>query len=168
MADDGNQTQGNGETPPDGETPTFDEWYGGQEESVQGLITGHIDGLKASLQSERTAKKSLAKELRTLSKQVDEGSEAAKQLESISGKLETAETQARFYEEAAAAGCSDMRLAWLAASADDLSLDEVKAAHPHLFVQPRAASSNAGNGAQAPPSTARSMNDFIRQAAGRG
>jgi hypothetical protein len=167
MADEQQQTEANGETPAQGETPTFDEWYGSQDEGTQQLIEGHTQGLRAALDSERTRAKTLAKDLKSVSKTLDENSEAAQQLQALTGKLEAAEAQATFYEQATAAGCRDLRLAWLAAKEDDMNIDQVKAAHPDLFAQPRTATANAGNGTQARPPSARSMNDYIRQAAGR-
>lgn len=166
MADE--NTQGNGETPPTGETPSYDEWYSGQGEDVRGLIDGHTRGLRSALDSERAQAKTLAKELKALSGKLDANSEAAKELETVRTKLESAQAQAEFYEVATAAGCRDLRLAWLVASADDLTVDQVKARHPDLFMTQRQVAANAGNGAGNPPPAGRSMNDYIRRAAGRG
>lgn len=166
MADDKQQDAGG--TPDQGETPTYDEWYSGQGEDVRGLIDGHTQGLRSALDSERAQAKTLAKELKALSGKLDANSEAAKELETVRTKLESAQAQAEFYETATAAGCRDLRLAWLVASADDLTVDQVKARHPDLFMVARPAAANAGNGAATPPQPGRSMNDYIRRAAGRG
>lgn len=167
MADEGQAQggtpEGQGETP---EPVEFDAWLEGQDETVRGLIDGHTKGLKSALDTERNNAKALAKQIRELSGKLDANSDAAKQLTELSGKLETEQKRADFYEAATAAGCRNLRLAWLAASADGLTLDQVRAQHPDLFARP---ATNAGNGAAtAAGGAARDMNAYIRRAAGRG
>jgi len=169
MADEG---QAQGGTPEgQGETPSavsFDAWLGDQDETVRGLIDGHTKGLKSALETERANAKGLAKQIRELSGKLDQNSDAAKQLTELSGKLETEQKRADFYEAATAAGCRNLRLAWLAASVDGLTLEQVRTQHPDLFGATRPAT-NAGNGAQqAQTGAAQGMNAFIRKAAGRG
>lgn len=165
MADE--TTQGAGETPGQGETPDFETWLGEQDETVRGVIDGHTQGLRAALDTERTQRKDLAKQLRELTGKLDQNSDAAQQLGKLSGQLESAQKRADFVEAAARAGCSDVRLAWLAAQADDLTVDDVKAAYPQLFMAQTRAATHAGNGSQSPVASGKSMNNFIRRAAGR-
>lgn len=174
MADD---TQANGGTPEaigtgaGGETPPvdFDTWIAGQTSDVRGLLDKHTTGLRTALQTERENAKTLAKQLKDLGKTLDANSDAAKQVADLSGKLETEQKRAAFYEQAQAAGCRDLRLAWLAASADGLTLKDVQAQHPDLFTQPRPPATNAGNGAHAVQGgSGAGMNAFIRREAGRG
>jgi len=150
------------------EPESFDAWLEGQDETVRGLIDGHTKGLKSALETERNNAKALTKEIRELSGRLDQNSDTARQLTELSGKLETEQKRADFYEAATAAGCRNLRLAWLAASTDELTLDETKAQYPDLFESPRAATTNAGRGAQQPGGGAtRDMNMYIRAAAGR-
>lgn len=167
MAD---ETQGQGGTPEtQGETPApvdFDTWLGSQDETVKGLLTQHTGGLRTALQQERDNAKQLAKQLKELGGKLEANSEAAKQVAELSSRLETEQRRADFVQEAAAAGCRDLRLAWLAANADGLTVKQVQAQHPDLFA-PRA-TTNAGHGASAPAAGAqKDMNSFIRRAAGR-
>lgn len=153
-----------------GETPeigNFDEWIAGQPEPVQSLLDQHTTGLRSALQTERENAKTLARQVRELSGKLDANSEAGKQLAELSARLETEQQRADFYEQATAAGCRNLRLAWLAAHADGLTLKQVQAQHPDLFAPTRPAT-NAGNGAQQQGGAARDMNLFIRRAAGRG
>jgi len=165
MAD---ETQGQGGTPEaQGETPApvdFDTWLGSQDETVKGLIDQHTKGLRTALDDHKNQRKTLAEQLKAV--KAEAGSEAAKQLSEMQGRLETEARRADFYQEAAAAGCRDLRLAWLAANADNLTVKQVQAQHPDLFA-PRP-TTNAGHGANAPASGAtKDMNAFIRRAAGR-
>ena len=167
MAD---EQQGQGGTPEaQGETPApvdFDTWLGSQDETVKGLLSTHTGGLRTALQQERDNAKQLAKQLKELGGKLEANSEAAKQVAELSSRLETEQRRADFVQEAAAAGCRDLRLAWLAANADNLTVKQVQAQHPDLFA-PRPAT-NAGHGATAPASGAqRDRNALIRKAAGR-
>lgn len=166
-------TQGNGETPSPGETPTsttitYDEWIGGQDEDTRSLIEDHTSGLKNALDRERSQVKELSGKLAELRKSIDDNTEAATQLDALREQLEVEQARAQFYEQATAAGCRDLKLAWLAASADSLTLAQVQEQHPDLFAPRRAPQTNAGSGSGTTPSSGPSMNDFIRRAAGRG
>ena len=166
MADE--QTQGNGETPPTGETPTFEQWLEEQDDTALSLIDSHTQGLRSALDSEREQRKSLARELKTISGKLDANSDAAKEVETLRGKLEAESARVEFYEEATQAGCRNLKLAWLAASSENLTIRQVQGQYPELFARQTAPSSNAGNGAGTPPGPARDLNLYIRQAAGKG
>lgn len=169
------ETQGQGGTPEaQGETPAtegatpqtvdFDTWLGSQDETVKGLIAQRIKGLSTALDDHKNQRKQLAEQLKAV--KAEAGSEAAKQLSEMQSRLETESRRADFYQEAAAAGCRDLRLAWLAANADGLTVKQVQQQHPDLFA-PRPAT-NAGHGASnANGGAQRDMNAFIRRAAGR-
>lgn len=169
--------QGQGETPTpqqvaQSETPAppdFDSWLSAQDETVRGLLDGHTKGLRSALDTERANAKSLAKQIKELTGKAEAGSETAKQLAELSGKLETEQRRADFYEAATAAGCRNLKLAWLAAQSDGLSAEQVKAQYPDLFATTRPPATHAGNGAQGAGGGAqKDMNVFIRRAAGRG
>lgn len=165
------EAAGNGGTPDaQGGTPelTYDTWLAGQDDTVKGLLDKHTGGLRTALHTERENAKTLAKQVKDLAAKADASTEAGKQLVDLSGKLESAEKRAAFVEEAAAAGCRNVKLAWLAASADGLTLKQVQEQHPDLFA-PQRPPTHAGNGAQqGGGGQAKSMNAFIRRSAGRG
>lgn len=148
------------------EEQSFDQWLSTQDESVRKMYEDHTHGLRSALASERQSAKDLTKQLKKLSSELDQSSEAAKQLNQLSGKLEAAQLQADFYEEASKAGCRDLRLAWLAAQADGLSVEDVKEQHPELFRR-TPPDTNAGTGNNNQNHQVRDMNTFIRRAAGR-
>jgi hypothetical protein len=168
---------------------TFEDWAKDQPKEILGLVENHTANLKSALASERTERKKLADQLKEISGQLEEGSEAKKQLEAIGGQMDTANTRADFYEQAAIAGISgnSIKLAWAAAGADGLIeefvngrtrkvewvglFERMKTDYPNLFSTPvpaRAPVGNAGNGAGQPVPTSANMNQIIRRGAGRG
>jgi hypothetical protein len=152
------------------ETPNFDSWLATQEEPVKQLVAARFAVLEDTLQTERSERKSLAKQLKDLSGKLDADSEAAKQLATITANMEAERKRADFYEQATVAGCVKPKLAYLAAQADGLTVEQVKVQYPELFAQARAAPPPpvyAGNGTQAPPAVADTMDTLIRRAAGR-
>ncbi len=173
------ERSGGGETPPasqDGSaTPSFESWIGSQDEAVKGLIDGHVKGLKSALDSERAQRGDLARQLRDVTAKAEKGSELEKALTEVSAQLEVTERRASFYEEAGRPeiGCSNPRLAYLAAVEGDLidkrgrtDWNALKASAPELFRRSGAAGS-ADGGAGASKAPAADMNQFIRRAAGR-
>ena len=168
MADEATQAAG-GTQAAEGGTPDFDGWLAGQDETVRGLIDTHTSGLRSALQQERATAKAMAKQLKELSSKAEAGSELAKQLAEMQGRVETEQRRADFYEAATAAGCRNVKLAWLAANGDKLTVEQVKAQYPDLFAAARPPATNAGSGAAAAAGGAgKSMDAFIRRAAGRG
>jgi len=162
--------------PPADAPPTFDSWLEGQDDSVRGLISEHTHGLKSALESERDQRKAFEKQLRDAAAKVEAGSEARQRLDELSVQLDAQGRQADFYETAHAAGVTNLRLAWLAAQADEMQdrrgqvdMDKLKGAYPELFgATTRAPAGNAGAGTQQPPKAAQGMNEFIRRSSGRG
>lgn len=157
------------------EIPTFESWFGSQDETVKGLIDGHIKGLKSALESERAQRSDLARQLRDVTAKAEKGSELEKALMEVSTQLEAAERRAAFYEEAGRPeiGCLNPKAAFALAQAEDLfdkrgrvDWEALKANAPELF-RPRVPQGNAGLGTGDPPPAHKSMNDFIRRAAGR-
>lgn len=178
------QANPQGETPDDaspdrqqppagGETPSWDEWLAAQDEGVRGLAAAHTSGLKNALESERSQRKELARQLKEASGKLEAGSEARTALEKMQTDLEIQQRRADFYEAASAGGVRNLKLAWLVAQAEDLfdrqgrpDLTRLKEAAPELFGVAKAPAGNAGAGGGTQPQT-QSMNDFIRAAAGR-
>lgn len=157
--------------------PTYATWYATLEPGPKALIEGNIAGLRSALVSEKDGRKALTKQLRDATVKLDEGSDARKALEDATSKLELAERRAQFNEDVSKPeiGCSDLRLAYLAAVEDELfdsrgnvDLDELKKKHPVLFgVKPKWPKGDAGTGGGQTGGQKPGMNAFIRTAAGR-
>jgi len=169
---------GEGAAPGQAGTLQWDTWLGEQPEPIQTLIDSHTKGLRSALQSERTQRAELAKQLREATKTAAQGSELQKSLEALSGKLEMAELRARFFEEASKpeVNCTNPRMALLAAQELDaidnkgrINWDAIKQAFPEIFRPVRPPQGNAGAGTTAPPpaNMGGAMNAAIRRAAGR-
>lgn len=186
MAD--NPTPGVDPTPPTDPTPTpepqdddkpsgtpasFDEWITAQGQEVQDMFDGYVSGLRSALESERTERKTLAKQIKDLGKQAEEGSELRQQLTSLTTALESVQQRTAFYESAPG-DVANLKLAFLAASdagmVDDDGVDwqAMRQRFPELFKRAVIPAGNAGSGAgQNGAQPQRTMNDFIRAAAGR-
>ena len=173
MSDDKQTPNDQPENQPEGEKPQdWTSWLAGQTDDVKALYEEHTSGLKSALKSERQRNADMAAELRDAAGKAE--GEAKAQLEEMAGRVESESQRADFYEQAAGAGCTDMKLAWLAAREMDAfdrkgrpDIAAVKAAHPSLFARPASADARAGRGAQADNGSA-SINDMIRRVAGRG
>lgn len=168
----GEQGQGGQQKPP---APTFDEWLAGQPEEVRGIVTEGTRGLKSALDAEREQRKAFERQLREAAGKVEQGSEARKKLDELSGQLEAQGRQAEFYEAAHAAGVTNLKLAWLVVQQDGLMDKQGRVnwqafaqAYPELIRKQAAPAGNAGAGTQNPPPSGVGMNAFIRKAAGRG
>lgn len=159
------------------ETPeSFEKWLVDQPETVKELFDSHIDGLKSALDSERSGRKELEKQLKSLSKQAGEGSELKTQIDKLTTEMQQSDSRAMFYEGAHEAGVKNLKLAWIAAKEYDVqdrngNVDFVKLKSfvPELFatqtkVVPPA---NAGNGAGQVAAAQPDMNMFLRRATGR-
>lgn len=175
-----------GQQPPPGETPAgneqeqpFDAWLGQQDEAVRGRIERHTSGLVSALQSEREQRRTLERQMRTLSTQLEQGSEARTQVEQLSSQLAEQERRATFYEDAVPARVRNPKLAYIAAKEAGLidgrsgkvNMEGLKQQYPELFEQkapPPPGNAGAGTGGQQPaPSPNAQMNQSIRRAAGR-
>lgn len=183
MSEDNNQQQQgdgqNGETPasPDATPVTFEAVYTALPPEQRGVIDTHIGGLKSALKDERDGRKALEKQLRDLSKQAEEGSQLRTQLDKLAEEQSTTSAKAMFFEQAHDAQVRNLRLAWLAAQeyglvdakTGEADFAKLKQQAPELFAAKPVPSANAGAGAKQPGvNDGRSMNDFIRTAAGRG
>lgn len=153
----------------------FTAWMEQQDDAVKSLYQTHTAGLKAALQSERETRQGLERQLRDAAAKAEAGSEAQKQLEEAAAKAEMANRQVQFFESAHAHNVADLRLAWLAVSADKalqqsdgtVNFEALREKHPSLFAANGAAKpppGNAGAGAGIPPQKPRDMNDILRDA----
>lgn len=165
------------QTPPAGGTPaTWEDFIKGQPEPIQTLFNEHTKGLRTALQSERDARTKLEADLKAVSNRLDKDSDARKELEKVQADLQADHRRIDFYEDAAAAGVSNFRLAWLMVQDDPdtyvsksgrVDFDKLKERNPELFgkqTQPRnVPPGNPGAGTQTPPpQPGKSMNDLIR------
>lgn len=159
----------------DDQEVTFDGWLEKQPDKVKGLLDTHTKGLKNALDSERESRKKLEKDLRDLAGKAEAGSEAQKQLTGMADQITEADRRADFYEAAHAAGVSNLKLAYMVSTADNLfdrrgnpDFEALKTAYPELFGgKAKAPVGNAGSGTGDNKKMGRSMNDYIRTASGR-
>lgn len=173
----GNQNggdQGNNNAGARSAAQTFDTWHKGLGESEKALLDNHVTGLKSALDAERGAKKDLEKQLRDLAGKAEKGSEFEKQLSETADKLVKESKRADFHEAAHAAGVKNLKLAWTVVNQDELfkrdgspDFDELKKGYPELFASTTNTNAGAGSGAGQNGAGGASMNDIIRQAAGR-
>lgn len=152
---------------------SFDKWIEGQPESVKTLIATHISGLKSALESERGQRKDLNRKLGELRDKAKAGENVEAELNKVRDDLSKATARAHFYEKAPS-DVSNPQLALVAADQaglieDDGSCDwkEMRKRFPELF-RKAVPKGDAGTGVTSPTKDVRSMNAFIRRAAGRG
>jgi len=158
-----------------GATMSYEDWIATQPDEVKSRIEGRTRGLESALDSERTQRKDIEKQLRETAKLLEKGSEARKAVEEQADRVKAAEVKAAFYDAAHAAGCVNLRLAHLAAQdakliRDDGSFDvaAMKEKFPQLFqAKPPAPKGHAGEGTKdTKPPGSMSISDAIRVAAG--
>lgn len=151
---------------------TFDTWLGSQDDTIKGLIDGHVTGLKSALESERTERKTLAKQIADLKGKAEKGSELEQQLNALNAQLEATSAKQAFYESAPA-DVGNLKLAWMAAQDGhtdkhgNVDWNSLRSAYPELFRKQTTPPANAGNGRGQEGGNQQSMNSFIRKAAGR-
>ena len=158
------------------EMPTFETWVADQGDDVQSLIDDHVAGLKSALKAERDQRKTIEKQLRDAAGELEKGSKAREQLDTIATDLSALERQTAFYESAHGAGISNLRLAWVVVGNDDsltdasgaVDMKRLRESYPELFATAKNVAGNAGDGTGGKQATStKSMNDFIRRSAGR-
>ncbi len=154
----------------------FDTWFDEQEDDIKAMVSGHVDGLKTALDSERDARKKLATDLKTaVSSSADDG-EMRSKLEKMTADLGMATGRADFFAAGHKEGVTNLSLAYLAAQEGDLIGDkgtdfkELKTQYPDLFSEQKRAAGNAGNGMAGggAPDGKETMDSLIRQSAGVG
>lgn len=170
----GTGDQGNGDQGTQGQGLTFEAWVIGQDENVRTMLDGHTSGLRSALNSERDARKGLEKQLKEIALKAEKGSELEKQLNELAAQQASLEQRADFFEQGHSAGVTNLKLAYLVASSEGyidtkgrVNWDGMKKNYPELFGQTTRPSGNAGSGTNQQPTGAKSMNDYIRAAAGR-
>lgn len=166
-----------------GETPqgeqkqpvTFEDWYKTLQPEQQEAIDTYTDSLKSAIKTERDAKAGYEKRIRELIKQAESGSELRGELEKMANDVQIANAKNAFLDAAHAANVRNLKLAWLAAAdaglvdmkTGECDFGRLKDVAPELFATKLTPTANAGNGAGQTGVREPSMNDFLRQAAGR-
>jgi hypothetical protein len=169
------RTGDNNEETNDNQVLQYDSWISAQAEPVKAMLGGHIKGLKSALESERESRKATERQLRELAGKAEAGSDAQKKLTEVADQVSEADRKADFFEAAHGAGVANLRLAYLAATTDDMfdkrgqvNFETMKTKYPELFGgKPKPPEGNAGSGTGTGQPENKSMNDFIRAAAGR-
>lgn len=155
---------------------TYEAWLEKQDDQIREMLEGHTKGLKTALDSERESRKGYEKQLRDLAKKAEAGSDAQKQLTEMADQIKTAESRADFYDAAHREGVTNLKLAYLVATQDDLfdkqgrvNFAEMKKSYPELFAGSNGgARGDAGSGtSSAQTGQTTDMNARIRRASGR-
>jgi hypothetical protein len=169
----GSQESGARSQEPGGGTPaSFEAWLAGQPEDVRGLYESHTKGLRTALDTERSERSALSRQLRELQGKAEKGSDAEKGLAELQGRLELAERRATFAEEAhkPEIGCVNAKAAWALAQAEGLfdrrgnpDWAALQAVAPELF-RKAVGSADGGAGPAGQRSGATGMNELLRRA----
>ncbi len=141
------------------------------------LYEQHTAGLRNTVQATRQERDTLKARVDALVSALDGKEPAAvkQQLTELQTELATANLRATFYEEAGKPeiGCRNAKLAFMVAQAEKLfdrrgnpDWPAIRAAAPELF-GPAVPPGNAGHGTGSAPPGRISMNEYIRQRAGR-
>jgi hypothetical protein len=153
---------------------TYEAWLESQDDQIREMLEGHTKGLKTALDSERESRKGYEKQLRELAKKAEAGSDAQKQLTEMADQIKTAESRADFYDAAHREGVTNLKLAYLVATQEDLfdkagrvNFAEMKKSFPELFASSNGARGDAGSGTGGGQTKGQSMDEMIRGAAGR-
>lgn len=151
----------------------YEQWFGEQAEEVRAMIEEHNKGLLNSVKATRDERDALSKELKKLAKEIDEHSEAGKQLGELRAKLEQAEKKSNFIEQAVKQGVKRPTAAYAIANTENLFLEDgnpdwgkIKESVPELFTVTNT-SNNAGAGTNQNALPKRDVNTAIREAANK-
>jgi hypothetical protein len=156
---------------------TWDAFLETLPPETRALYEQNISGLRNTVQATRSERDALKARVDALVAALDGKEPAAvkQQLTELQSELATANQRALFYEEAGRPeiGCRNPKLAFLVAQAESLfdrrgqpDWEAIRKTAPELFgsAMPRG---NAGTGTGSPPPARQSINDYIRQQAGR-
>ena len=180
----GSGQQQDGGKQQDGKAPvTWEQWQASLAPEHRQLIDQHFEtrtqGLKSALDGEREGKKALEKQLREAAAKAEAGSAAqqelaklADQVQTEGAKLSEATAKASAYEQLAGSGCTNLKLAYLAAREIDafdkkggIDVEALRKQMPELFGR---RSGDAGAGTNGQTGGGANLNALIRRAAGRG
>lgn len=154
----------------------LEKWLGAQPEHVRVALEDNVAGLKSALKSERDGNKKREDQLKALSKTAAEGSDLKAQLDKLGTELAEERVKNQFYLDASVAKVTNVKLAWLAAKAEELidsrgnvDFKALRESNPELFAVAKAVvpPGNQGNGMGQEGAKQASMNNFMRAGAGR-
>lgn len=155
----------------------FDSWMAAlpddQRKTVKTLFDAKVQKLQNTVRDTRDERDRFQKQLREAAKGAAKGSEQQEQLTKLADDLQRANVRADFYEEAPVQGCRNPKAAYLIAVSGELfrkggepDWTAIKAAAPELFEKPNPRN-NAGSGTSAGVHKGQSVNDWIREQAGK-
>lgn len=161
-------------------TETFDyaKFSEGLDEATRTGITKHYEtqtaGLKSALDSEREQSKNHEKALKAALAKAEKGSEMETQLNAALTEIQDSKKYIAYLEGASSQGIVNPAAAWTLLKADGLfradgspDFELLKKNHPYMFTEKKPADSKGGAGAEGDQKTGLTMNEIIRQAAGR-
>jgi hypothetical protein len=180
VGSDATNSNGNGKGQADGEggttqtALTFDTWQSSLPDEQKSLIESHTKGLKSALEAERGSRKDLEKQVRELAAKAEKGSDAERQLTELANKIQESDRRADFFDAAHRAGVTNLKLAYLTATMEDLfdrkgnaDFEAMKKQFPELFGVRKSPAGNAGEGTDGGTPAPADMNARIRRLAGR-
>lgn len=152
----------------------YEKWLETQGEEIRKGIEAHFNGLMNTVKATREERDALSKELKKLAKEVDENSEAGKQLGELRSKLDLAERKSNFIEQAVKQGVKRPTAAYAIANTENLYLEDgnpdwtkIKESVPELFsVTNTSTNAGAGTNQNALPNK-NDVNSRIREAANK-
>lgn len=149
-----------------GTQETFDGWLGKQDATIKGLVDSHVGGLKSALESERTDRKEVQRQLNAL-KAIGDPTELQGKVAQLQATLDEQTVRNEFAEDAHTKGVTNIKLAYLAAKDAGLlgkkdCWENLQTLAPELFQKKTAPPAAAGTGSGAQPNAAPTMNDFLR------
>lgn len=158
-----------------GKALAWKPWHDALPKEAQELIATRESGLKTALDSERDARKTAEKDLRDVAKKLEEGSEAQKEVLKLADDVADGTRKADFYEDAHKAGVSNLKLAFIVATDEELfdkrgnaNFAKLKEGFPELFGKKPIVDPNAGDGTgKTLDGKKAGMSEYIRAASGK-
>ncbi len=124
------------------EALTFEKWLEMQDDQVRALVNGNIKSLKSALKSERENREMFEKDVRELAKEVEVTTEMQKRVTKLTNQLTASDRRIAFYEAAHAANATNLKLAFIVATQENLfdkqgnvNFELLQRDHPELFTQ---------------------------------
>jgi hypothetical protein len=152
---------------------SYETWLESQDEKIKAGIQNHFQGLLNSVKATREERDTLSKELKKLAKEVDENSDAGKQIGELNARLAAAEKKSNFIEQAVKQGVIRPGAAYAIATTENLYTEQgepdwgkIRESIPELFKVTNT-SHNAGSGTNQAALPKNDLNTRIREAANK-
>jgi hypothetical protein len=154
----------------------FDGWLSSQPEAIQAGVSGHIRGLKNTVEATRGEVKQLREQRESIEKlSAQAEGELKTQLDSLSGKLQEREREVAFTNESVAQGVTNPHALWVLAREAEAfdrygkpDWTHLRQTYGEFFAGAPKPRGNAGAGTGSTPPVGQGMEDLLRKAAGRG